>query len=73
MVDTGRIELPPLHCQCSVLPLNYRPIEMVDTCGLEPRTHPCEGCVLPNYTTGPFENGVPSPVLPRGHACCFRD
>ena len=39
--------------------------EMVDTCGLEPRTHPCGGCVLPNYTTGPFEIGVPTPVPPR--------
>ena len=36
---------------------------MVDSCGLEPRTHPCGGCVLPNYTTGPFEIGIPARIL----------
>ena len=26
LVDPGRIELPPLQCECSVLPLNYGPV-----------------------------------------------
>ena len=26
LVDLGRIELPPVQCECTVLPLDYRPI-----------------------------------------------
>jgi hypothetical protein len=31
LVDLARIELAPLQCECSVLPLNYRPLYVVHT------------------------------------------
>ena len=30
LVDLGRIGLPPLQCECSVVPLNYRPFPTLD-------------------------------------------
>ena len=45
-VDLAGIEPAPLQCECSVLPLNYRPVGLL---GIEPSLHAPEARVLPVY------------------------
>ena len=54
----------------SVLSINFvlmHPFEMVDTCGLEPRTSRCKRDVIPNFTTGPLERPAKSLLA---QTCC---